>query len=53
MALAYGRISHPIGIWEQFRDHFCDDITLRQLEQLNCPATLENPQYDYGLYLIG
>ncbi len=27
MALAYGGISHPMRIWEQFRDHFCDDIT--------------------------
>ncbi len=52
MALAYGGISHPMAIWEQFRDHFCDDVTPRRLEQLNCPPTLENPQYDYGLYLI-
>jgi hypothetical protein len=53
MALAYGGIPHPMGNWEKFCDHFCDDITLLRLEQLNCPATLENPQYYYGLYLIG
>ncbi len=32
MALAYGGISYPMGIWEQFCDHFWDDITPRQLE---------------------
>ncbi len=32
MALAYGGISHPMAIWEQFRDYFCDDITPRRLE---------------------
>jgi hypothetical protein len=31
MALAYGGISHPMGIREQFRNHFCNDITPRQL----------------------
>ncbi len=41
-----------MAIWEQSYDHFCDDITLWQLERLNCPATLENPQYDHGQYLI-
>jgi hypothetical protein len=35
-ALAYEGISHLLEIWEQFRDHFCDDITPRWLEQLNC-----------------
>jgi hypothetical protein len=53
MALAYGAISHPMGIGERFHDHFYDDITLRQHKQLNCLATLENLQYDYGLYLTG
>jgi hypothetical protein len=51
MALTYEGMSHPIGTREQFRDHFCDDITLCQLEQHNYPAILENLQYDYGLYV--
>jgi hypothetical protein len=42
-----------MGVWEQFCDHFCDNITLHQLEQLNRPETLETPQYDYELYVIG
>jgi hypothetical protein len=43
MALTYGGISHSTGSWEQFRDHFCNEITPRWLEQLNYPAALENP----------
>jgi hypothetical protein len=53
IALTNQRITHPMVVWDQSCDQFCDDITLRRLEQLNHPATLENPQYDYELYLIG
>jgi hypothetical protein len=52
MALAYGGIFYPMKLREQFHDHFCDDITPHWLERLKCSATLADPQYDYGLYLI-
>ncbi len=52
MALAYGGISHLVAIWEQFWDDFYNDISLQRLERLNCPTTLENQQYGYGLYMI-
>jgi hypothetical protein len=52
LALVYEGISHPLAIWEQFRVHFCDDITPQRLERLTYQPGLQDPHFDYGLYLI-
>ena len=51
-AMLHGGITDPLHIWMRFRDQFCDDL-LRQLQQRNIiPPNLEDPQLDYGLYLL-
>jgi PIF1-like helicase len=46
-------IADPLGIWNQFKEHFCDDLqrTLTR-RSIRYPADLSEPHLDYGLYLL-
>ncbi len=45
-------MARPLLIWNQFKDHICDDL-LRELERRSVPiSSLQNAHIDYGLYLL-
>jgi hypothetical protein len=48
-------IADPQTIWDQYKEHFCDDLArkLAHKELMNFPLPLVDPHYDYGLFLLG
>jgi hypothetical protein len=42
----------PVALWEQFREHICDDLKHRLQTNFQLQVPSENDIYDYGLYLI-
>jgi len=57
LALCHETVSNPMGLWEQFRDAFCDDLTqLLTSGRMPVPPGaeegMENVQFDYGLFLL-
>lgn len=46
-------IADPVEVWNRFKDHFCDDLSHR-LGQMPAtfPLVLQEPHYDYGLFLL-
>ena len=55
-ALIQQEISDPLVLWNQFKEHFCDDLQyrlrIRGIEDLSIPSNLQNIHLDYGLYLL-
>jgi hypothetical protein len=41
----------PAQLWEEFREHICDDL-LHRLHQMGRNDASENDVYDYGLFLL-
>ena len=52
IALLHGDVSNPLALWDQFRNDICDDLLYRLRSIAGVPSSLENPHFDYGLYLI-
>ena len=51
-ALLHGSVLEPVQLWNRFRNHICDDL-LHRMQLLDIvPTAMEQPEFDYGLYLI-
>ena len=55
-ALSFEAIPDPLEVWDQFKEHICDDLQHRLqvqgLDGLDIPDDMENLHLDYGLFLI-
>ena len=58
MVLIHGYVSDPLELWDEFKEHFCDDLQhrlqVRGLEGLEIPDEMcdRDLHLDYGLFLI-
>ena len=52
VALANAEIADADAMWMRFRAHFCDDLARRIAQFGQNHQDVENPHFDYGLYLI-
>ena len=49
--LLFGNPSRPLVLWEEFREHICDDLAYR-LRRMGINEPHQDDIYDYGLYLL-
>lgn len=45
-------ITDLLAIWTRYRDHFCDDLWRQLTRDGDFPFPLQDPHYDYGLFLL-
>jgi PIF1-like helicase len=50
--LLYGNITDLFSLWKRFRQNICDDLLYYLQQQQILIDHLEDPYYDYGLFLI-
>ena len=54
--LIHEEISDPLELWNQFKEHFCDDLQyhlqVQGLAGLEIPEGMQNIHFDYGLFEI-
>jgi hypothetical protein len=46
-------ISEPLSIWNQFKEHLCDDLSQDLARRGVNLTSLVEPHIDYRLYLLG
>lgn len=47
-------IADPLTIWNRYKDHFSDDLRyFLELRRVDFPLPLQDPHYDYALFLLG
>jgi len=50
--LLYCFPSHPSDLWDQFKEHICDDLHYHLQHQRGIQNPTEHQVYDFGLFLI-
>jgi PIF1-like helicase/Helicase len=52
VALLFGTVGDPLRLWTDFKENICDDLP-HALARLDLPELgIDEPHYDYGLFLI-